>query len=116
VDFDYYSMSTNFHSDGTRKKTLPCITACPWQAFKERGFHYSEADYTNNTFGLEEIFDVKYAKNDLNNTSKYYVEEIRSVSLGRCHMVCPLKRKKQSASVIFKLRKGQDITGITLNQ
>ena len=31
-------------------KRLPCLTICPWAAYKKEGFHYSNEDFLKNTF------------------------------------------------------------------
>jgi hypothetical protein len=35
---------------------LPCITICPWEAFKKPGFFYTNEDYDKNTFKRNEVF------------------------------------------------------------
>ena len=69
------------YSQEEETKLLPCITVCPWQAFKKQGFFYNRTILMQETFGKGEIFvDVKgYSHFD---KSKYSIEEIQSVYFG----------------------------------
>jgi hypothetical protein len=39
---------------------LPCITFCPWSAFKSGQYYYKESDFLSNTFAKEEIFEKSF--------------------------------------------------------
>ncbi len=42
-----------FRNDLALKKYLPCLTFCPWPAFKKSGFYFNNASFAENTFKLE---------------------------------------------------------------
>jgi len=105
-------MGTNFI--GYTRKFLPCLTACPWEAYKKNGLQFTKATYIENTFELGEILVLKGMNYDLTNKSAFYIEELRSVALGRCYMICPLNPTKRSEPVLIKIRKDRDLTGNVL--
>ena len=85
------------------EKDLPCLTLCPWKAFRNRGFHFKSEDFYKNVFNQSEIFFY------LNN-SLYTVEEINNIFLGRCFMVCFRKPIKKMFSNFIAFRQ-QDLKG-----
>lgn len=107
-----HSMGTTFVDDGVHEKDFPCVTACPWQAFKKRGFHYNQTDFIEQTFNFDEVFITNDSNQDLNNGSLFYIEEIKSIFLGRCYMICPLKPINRQESFSYQMRNERDITGL----
>ena len=101
------SMGTRFKEENNQEKHLPCITVCPWNAFRKRGLYFKRADYISQTFEKEEIF-YNDSGVDLYNESLYYVEEIHSIFLGRCYMACHLKPLPRKTFFFFYLRKYRD--------
>ena len=93
------------------EKVLPCITACPWESFKRRGFYFNSSKFMKETFDLEEVFILKGFGYDYTNGSLYSFDEIKSMYLGRCYMSCHLKPVKKRAQVFFAVRKERDING-----
>ena len=85
------------------EKDLPCLTLCPWKAFRNRGFHFKSEDFYKNVFNQSEIF---FNLND----SLYTVEEIHNIFLGRCFMVCFREPIKKMFSHYIMLRQ-QDLKG-----
>ena len=104
-------MGTNFYVGNSEEMRLPCLTACPFEAFKKRGFHYNEANFLKWTFEFDEIFIIDGAFNDLINKSMIQIEEVRSVFLGRCYMICSLKPVEKFEFLFLQMRKERDITG-----
>ena len=100
------SMGIRFKVENVKEKQLPCLTACPWNAYRERGLFFKKDDFMRQTFEKEEIFyNASFV--DLYNESLYYIEEISSIHLGRCYMVChlkPLPRMIQSEIYFWKHR------------
>ena len=92
------------------RKEMPCMTACPWDAFKHQGLFYNTEMVGQASFDKEEIF-FEHEKFPIFNQSLYSITELRSILFGRCYMVCytmPLKRNEEFG-VMFK--KGRDIKG-----
>ena len=86
------------------EKPLPCITICPWRAFRHSGFHFNSKNFTLNTFGKEEIF--------LNiSVTSYTVDEIRSPFLGRCYLIDFLMPQKGKEKAYLFLRNSNDYKG-----
>ena len=84
------SMGIRFKGENIKEKQLPCITACPWNAFRKRGFFFEQDDFIKQTYKREEIFfDVPFV--ELYNISLFSIKEIHSIFQGRCYMVCHLK-------------------------
>ena len=40
----------------TLSKFLPCVTICPWSAYKNRKFSFDIANFTNNSYDRRNIF------------------------------------------------------------
>ena len=53
------------------------MTFCPVPAFKKRGTFYSESDFNENTFTIDEMFDEKTVKT-LKNESLFELNEVRT--------------------------------------
>jgi hypothetical protein len=61
----------------------PSMTFCPVPAFRKSGIFYSESDFDENTFTVEEMFDMETVKRLKNGTIfEYY--ELESIVYGRC--------------------------------
>ena len=45
----YYSFFRIYREEG-KVKLAPCLTFCPWPAFKQSGFFYNQTDFLKNTF------------------------------------------------------------------
>lgn len=92
-------------------KFLPCITVCPWQAFKKHGLFYNKKILLQETFGMDEIFvDAKVYS--VFNKSAYSIEEIQSVYFGRCYMVCPVRPSKQNWAAYIFFNNSLDLKGL----
>ncbi len=79
--------------EGHTKKLLPYLTFCPWPAFRNKEFYFTEADYLNNTFDLGDIFDEETVSN-LTNLDLYFLKEVRTLAYGRCYTI--LKKVKKN--------------------
>jgi hypothetical protein len=101
------SMGIRFKGENIKEKQLPCITACPWNAFRKRGLYFKREVFMRQTFEREEIFYNASGVN-LYDESLYYVEEIHSIFLGRCYMACQLKSLPRKMSLFFYLYKYRD--------
>ena len=104
------SIGVNIQESSVSEKMLPCITVCPWMAFKSLGFHYSSANFNQNTFEKDEVF-LNATNISVFDESKYAVEEIRRIFLGRCYTILPLKPKKKRDASILTLKNGRDYKG-----
>jgi len=103
-------MGTTFLDSDISSKILPCVTACPFEAFKKRGLYHSDSDFKMWTYELPEIFVVKNQNYDLEDRSQFYIEEVRSVFLGRCYMICYLKPVEKWEPLHLRLKKDRDLT------
>ena len=108
---NYFSMGTTFNEGNSEIKKLPCLTACPFEAFKKQGFHYKEADFLKWTYELDDVF-IFYS--DYQESSKFYIKEVRSVFLGRCYMLCNLEPVGKLQRYYIYMRKERDMTGLIL--
>jgi len=63
------------------------------------------------TYELDDIFILKGMFYDLTNKTAFNIEEIRSVFLGRCYMVCPLIPMEKGMAVYYAVKKMRDVTG-----
>ena len=91
-------------------KLLPCMTVCPWSAFKNPGFFYNTNDFLNNTFAMEDVFD-DFSKVISNNESVPEFETIPSIYLGRCYMVCNTVKVQSGSPFYIILKTHSDVTG-----
>ena len=99
-----------------QEKNLPCLTFCPWMAFKERGFHFKSLDFKRSTFTKEEVFtnlSSWYSKPDSND---FLIEDVGDISMGRCYMVCPLKGFTMGSHQRIYTSPTMDFKGTTLKQ
>ena len=53
------TMGVKLVKDATNGPYLPCITVCPWKAFRKSGFFYKAQDYDDSSFNFSEIFSTK---------------------------------------------------------
>ena len=108
------TVGVNIKESSLAEKMLPCITVCPWMAFKSFRFYYTSGNFTQNTYEKEEVFlnATKYTAFD---ESKYALEEIRSIFLGRCYTIWPLKPKKRTIMSYLALKNTRDYKGNCLS-
>ena len=92
------------------EKPLPCITICPWRAFKHPGFHFNLENFAQNTFEKEDIF-LYSAKYNAFNKTLYAVKEIRSPFFGRCYVVNFLKPQQKKETTHLVLKNSMDYKG-----
>jgi Amiloride-sensitive sodium channel len=99
------------YSQEEKTKLLPCITVCPWQAFKKQGFFYNKALLMQEGFEKNEIFVG--VKDDLAfNATEYSIEEIQSIYFGRCYMVCPVRPSRRNSGLYLFFHKSRDLKGL----
>ena len=87
------------------KKQLPCITLCPWSAFKKQGFFFTTEEFAQHTFESYELLSNTSTLGNAFNSSNFQLEEIRSPQLGRCYMICKLAKVSTRESVLIALNK-----------
>ena len=104
------NIGVNVQESSVSEKMLPCITVCPWMAFKSFGFHYSSKNFSQNTFEKGEVF-LNATKYSVFNESNYALEEIRSIFFGQCFTIRPLKPKKKMDAAYFALNIHMDYKG-----
>ena len=90
------------------EKPLPCLTICPWKAFRVRGFHFTNQTYYDQTYNLSELVFQDTLAN-------FSVQEINSVFLGRCFMFCYQQNVSGIGKASINLRKQMDLLGIYIN-
>jgi hypothetical protein len=100
------------YSENKETKLLPCLTACPWQAFKKSGFYYNRKSLVQETYGKDEIFDDFKGCSDVD-SSEYSIEEIHSIFLGRCYMVCPVSPSGINSGLNIIFKNSMDLKGLT---
>jgi hypothetical protein len=106
------NMGVRFTGEDVKEKLLPCLTACPWNAFRKRGFFFEQDDFIKQTYKREEIFfDVPFV--DLYNISLFSIKEIHSIFQGRCYMVCHLRPLPIMIPFHIFFQKYRDIKGIS---
>ena len=69
---------TRLIGNETNNKFFPCITFCPWPAFRTSEFSFTNQSFEENTFKQSEVFNPIPEMTDLSNTSNYFVEELKS--------------------------------------
>ena len=104
------NMGSRFDDQEGAKKNLPCITFCPFSAFKKRGLFFKHDDFVLQTYEKEELF-YNFNESNLSNKSLYLVEEVRGIFIGRCYMVCYLPLVDVKEQIFIQLVKQQDIVG-----
>jgi len=65
-----------------------------------------------NTFEQDEIFYFDKSIPSINE-DKFTIDEMRSIFMGRCYTICPVKTQQLMSLKRFGLKKSQDIKGIT---
>lgn len=56
-------------------KVLPCITFCPFPAFKSSGLPLTDEEYENKVYHLDDIFEPT-SVSDLRNSSRLILQSI----------------------------------------
>ena len=82
------------------------------------GFHFNTSEFVRQSYDKEEVF---YNNRNFNisqhvDSSKIIVEEIRSITAGRCYMVCAAKKLKKGEWFNIYFKRTLDIKGVLLNQ
>ena len=108
--FLLYSIGTRFLGEDQQEKNLPCLTICPWNAFKHRGFFYKSGEFIEETFECKDIF-LHESFCDHKNQTLFDVEEIKSIFLGRCYMTCLRQPVQKKQFVTYYIKNNQDATG-----
>jgi len=98
------------------KKFPPCITVCPLDAFRKRGFFFKQAEFYQQTFNREEIFIngkiFGISENSILDESVNSIQEIQSVFLGRCYTVCKKALLREHLNAYFTIfNRSVDIKG-----
>ena len=105
------NMGVVFQEKDVELKELPCLTICPWPAFRERNFSFSTETFKDRTFNQNEILWESLMPN-FSDPSLYQIEEIKSVNLGRCYLVRYLKKLSSTTDKVFvTVQKQMDLTG-----
>jgi hypothetical protein len=83
---------------------LPCFTIHPLHSYKSQGFFRTNRDYEENTFQLEDIFQIETLES-LKNKTEFKVKEIRTLIFGKCYMICSQNlRSAQMQGELFYLK------------
>jgi hypothetical protein len=102
------SMGSSYKDQDVESKLLPCLTFCPWTAFKEEGFYFDNDMFLRNSFEKEELFSNV---TQFSNKSLFLFQEIKGIFIGRCYMLCYLKEVIEMDRIYFGLMKKTGITG-----
>jgi hypothetical protein len=95
------------------EKNLPCFTVCPWNIFKNYGFHYKLRDFAMNSYEINEIFlDNKESNNSVQNG--FIIQEVKNMILGRCYMFCRKAPAEKLTIYFVALRRNVDLKGIEI--
>ena len=106
------SMGSSFEDQEVDLKYLPCLTFCSPSAYKTYTFSFENDTFLQNSYEKEEFF---FNMTEINDKSSYHLEEIRGVYIGRCYMLCILKKVTEMETIYIKLQKKQDILGKNKN-
>ena len=68
------------------EKQPPYLTFCPWPIKKNPNLSYTEADFINNTFEMNEILFTYFLANN-SEQKTYSWKETKSVYYGRCYTI-----------------------------
>jgi hypothetical protein len=105
------SMGVRFQGGNMDEKPLPCLTACPWAVYRERGFYFNKNEFIKQTFEREEIFfNISFI--NLFDISVFQIEEIYTIFQGRCYMVCHSKPLPRMIPFTIFFQKYMDLKGI----
>lgn len=88
---------------------LPSITICPWPAFKEQGFHFTNEKYENMTFKKEDLFNISVMNQPNRDIKHIDIHETRSPALGRCFTVKVTKRLSLNEPFGLLLKRSWDV-------
>ena len=93
-------------------KELPCITVCPWEAFKRQGLFYNKEVLDQATLEKEAIFFHNNVY-QMFNESIYSIKEIRSVIYGRCFRVCYMVPVGKNEEFYVMFNKDKEMKGFS---
>jgi hypothetical protein len=86
------------------KQLLPCLIVRPIAAYKKHGFFFTDNDYEENTFKLDDIFHSETVAR-LNNATEYCVETINTLVYGKCFRICYLEKLLPQTSDTLVLKR-----------
>jgi len=104
-------LGVRFNNRNEKTKNLPCITICPVNAFKSKGFHFATDIFENQTYSEDEIL-MNVTSIQAYNSNLYKVETLRSILFGRCYTITYLTRMQKRLSAFYPLTKNVDLTGL----
>lgn len=88
---------------------LPCLSICPWPAYKEAGFHFNSTKFENVTFKLDDILDDSTLKSFGADLTLIDVVETRSIIFGKCFTLKVNKRLSLSQPFFLPLKRSWDM-------
>ena len=94
-------------SSSKEKQTLPCFIIRPLAAYKSRGFFFTDKDFEEKTFKLEDIF-WESTITKLKNDSLYVLKELKTLAFGKCFLLCYKVEVKPQFSEPFELKSDKD--------
>ena len=111
---NYYTTTGIGYTPGEgEKQVLPCLIVRPIAAYKKHGFYFTDKDYDENTFQLEDIFHSETVKR-LKNASEYFVETINTLVYGKCFRICYLEELLPQTADRLVLKRDKDYLVYTL--
>ena len=78
--------------------------------FKKTGFHFKTNEFLRETYDKEEVF-YNHSNFNIYNASKFTIEEIWSVTSGRCYMVCAANTIKKAEWFNIYLQRSTNLKG-----
>lgn len=106
------TVGIRFYGVDKQEKKLPCLTFCPWMAFKAGGFYFKNSDFNKNTFSKEEVFNNLSSWYSGPDSKNFLLEEVRGILQGRCYMVCPLRSFTLGSHERITTNQNLDLKGI----
>ena len=104
----FHYTGIKYTTDGKESKLLPCLTFCPVPAFKTMDLYYTEESFRNNSFSLEDMFDLDTATR-LRNKTLFSISESQDFQIGICQTICVMSKMKVLQYLYFGLKKERNV-------
>ncbi len=91
---------------------FPCFTIRYLSPYKKRGFYFDLAQFQENTYDLNDIFQNETIIK-LKNSSLFNMKEIHSIFYGKCYSLCPLTLLALNEVISLSIKNKRNVEIVT---
>jgi len=101
----FFLSGSHLRQNEGANKVFPCFTIRRLDPYKKYGFFFTTKDYTEQSYGLRDIFKEETISR-LKNTSVFQFKETHTIFHGNIIVICPIEKKNLKDRIDISLKKG----------